>query len=393
MINEYVKEQNELLESYLKTHIFSHWSSIDSSIGLNLISSYNNCLTEGGEFNANDSPDLDKMKIFFEWIVEKNYFIPWIKVSIASQEDIALIQLLLNYSTIFDKIYMYIDGDYLFHSIDNAINIATLLKDIGEHSKFCQPYFILGKDFDISAAQAVNSIIDCTWVYTISPNNVTDVNSFYREWLIAFNSDANLLFTYATSGWTEDNNKELITFILNQAKFHIDSTTNIADELFKKQSIYQIASTKGCENAYSLNINTHNLSIIVCGGVKQYDRLSIGSFVIEDGKIVSILENNLYGAILLYTSIDPKHKLKCDICSFSTHCKGGCFTNNLNETKDLSLQHNEYCNIEKAKLIALTKLFNMIPSLEDTFIELMNNQEYKDDIISYLGFAHKIGGM
>ena len=81
---------------------------------------------------------------------------------------------------------MYVDGDYLFHSIDNAISIVTLLKDIGEHSKFCQPYFIIGKDFDMSAAQAVNSIIDCTWVYTISPNNVTDVNNFYREFDKAF---------------------------------------------------------------------------------------------------------------------------------------------------------------------------------------------------------------
>ena len=393
MINEYAKEQNELLESYLKTNVFSHWNNVDSSIGLNLISSYNNCLTEGGEFNTKDAPDLDKMKAFFEWVVEKNYFIPWVKISVASPEDIALVELLLNYSIIFDKIYMYVDSDYLFDSIDNAISIATLLKNVGEHSKYCQPYFMTGKNFDMSEALAVSSIIDCTWVYTISPDNVSNVNDFYKEWLTTFSSDTNLLFIYTTSGWTDDNSKELLTFILNQAKFHLDSTKNIAEELFKKRSIYQIASTKGCENAYSLNIDTHNLSIVVCGGVKQYDRLSIGSFVIKDGKIVSILENNLYGAILLYTSPDPKHKLKCDMCSFNTHCKGGCFTNNLNETKDLSVQHDEYCNIEKAKLIALTRLLNMIPSLEDTLIDFMDNPEYKDEIISYLGFAHRIGGM
>lgn len=449
MKNTYQQEMDNLLKTLLKYRFFNNWKAPNNSdIPTSLYNSaqleiyltnkcnqhckycylYNN--QEIYPKNIDDDTILQNLKILYNWIVENNFQIPKIEFFSGEIWDSYLGQQVLKITLeylhkgmqiqefIIPSNFSFIKNDESFYIIQNYIN---LFKDCGSLLKFsCS---IDGKELDNINRQPNDSSKAMTDEYYDKIFNFCVANDFgfhpmvssygiekwpknfqwWKETCNKYGLDVHsevMMLEVRDDNWTSDKIQKYLNFleIVRDDFFENNLNKNI-----KKFTDFCIGNVEGIKSGYlpwvlsqaftymsctastQLAVRIGDLTICPCHRT-AYDKYNYGKFVVNNGKIVDIISNNVYMAQrVLYSNQKLTHP-KCDSCVYNSYCIRGCLGAQLEKYKDPFMPLNTVCDFEKAKIdwiISYYKNWGILDNLKKlTPKDLFYNRAY--NIIKFI---------
>lgn len=104
-----------------------------------------------------------------------------------------------------------------------------------------------------------------------------------------------------------------------------------------------------CSITRNLHVRLGDLAIVPCHRL-SYDKLVIGHYVVEDGRITGITSNNHLMALKIWMTNNKVAHQGCDSCPYNTFCMRGCFGAQLEYAGDPFTPVPAVCDLFKVKI-------------------------------------------
>ena len=440
----YQQEMDNLLKTLLGYRFFNNWKAPNSNeMSTNLYNDSqleiyltNKCnqhckycyLYHNSEIyppNVTDETILQNLKILYNWLLENDYQIPHVEFFSGEIWDTHLgeevLRITLEYlykgmqvqNFTIPSNFSFIKNDNSFHTVQNYIN---LFKECGSSLTFsCS---IDGRELDNINRQPNDLSKVMTDEYYEKIFNFCAANDFgfhpmvssygiekwsdnFQWWKSMCNKygmnvhEKVMMLEVRDDNWTKEKISEYLNFLAilrddffkNTMNKNIEKFTSFClgniegmDFTYLPWVLSQAFTYLSCTASTQLTIRVGDLTICPCHRT-AYDKYNYGKFVVNDGKIVDIVSNNVYMAQrVLYTNQKLTHP-KCDSCVYNPCCIRGCLGAQLEKYKDPFMPLNTVCDLEKAKMdwiISYYKDWKILDNLKkltpkDLFYNRANN--------------------
>lgn len=423
----YQEEQNELLYNLLQKRFFQFWekpelfqdnTSLSNNSNIELfITPYCNqscsyCyLVKYPELypqGISNDKILENLKIFLNWINEKNFYLP--DIDLFSGEiwhtklGFDILDIILDYcknNKLKIKQLMiptngtFLKSDETFYKMQNFIDD---FKEIGV--RLCISLSIDGAIIENKTRPLNNKELKTDSFYErafafakynnfafhpmISAVSVKDWMENYKWWKSEYKKyDLNIydlmMLEVRNSDWTEESIQEynnFLNFLLQdflsdcksvdeavQCLFNlspsIKKSINLNNNNYLPYAITKNNTYPACTIATHLCVRLGDLAISPCHRT-GYEKNIYGYFQVENNKIVGVKANNPYMAMRILFGNNTICSPKCDTCDFNKVCLQGCFGAQMEYNQDPFMPIPKVCTFFKSKYINLVRQYKKL---------------------------------
>ena len=453
MLNDFEKEQDELLKFVLDERFFKVWKTPedktaeelslwgDTSLELYLTSTCNQkceyCYLVKYDLYPReyDKPEIimKNLEIVYNWILDNNYYIR--ETEFFSGEiwhtkfGLDVLELTYQYLQKGMRIGAFVIPSNCSFVLD-TVQTQKIQKYIDKFNALGHPLcFSLSVDgliIDNEERPLNNGTVRTEDYYEnlfmfayhnhfyfhpmLSAHSVSKWIENYKWWMkkleeYEFPPDAVMILEVRNNEWTEENLKDFANFLNflideNIKRHNGDIESYIMSYFDGDYSLSNIVSgytpvNMAAAELYPPCTIAQALTIrmgdlAICPCHRTaYNKLLYGWFKTENDKIVGIKQNNVYNAIRVLLTNHRAGHIKCDTCIYASHCLQGCMGCQFENNNDMFMPIENICELNKVKWQTIIKKLQEVGAL-DVLKKINAYQTSYRRAVDFLTFAQEV---
>lgn len=345
---------------------------------------------------------LKNLDIFFNYLIEKNYFPTSIDLFSGeiwnSPFGMAVLEKLLNFVKIADgKVksimipsnFSFILDDYYKEKVEQIIEAAkyygtSLLLSCSYDGPIVEEKnrpFVKDDSAKKTTDEYISRLFDWCKKFNfgfhpmVNAHNIDKWPDQFKWWVDTLNKYDLNIWAYSmflevrNNEWTEDTIKKYLYYLNESIDYTIDKIYKndlnaYKDEIFclnpqnngelKNYNFQALGANPincGCSVDHLISIRLGDLAWVPCHRT-SYEKLIYGKLIVEDNKIQGIKALNL-PLMISVNSLGYKGLVKCNSCPIANYCMRGCYGANFEYSKEMFYPCPTVCDLLTAKLIFL----------------------------------------